>query len=630
MRGIHYFQVSKNGQWRPLKKKRGERRAQIPVMKPMFRHELGRLNANTLGVTTVPTSGGSGAVYKADRAYNILTHWIAEVGLTDVFDRANQILLYEGMVGLFRYEDKLRQNVYVRALPSSELFPIPFDAKSDDELDGIMHVSLVTEQWLEEQDAHYERTTGQKPSKPMADMAGDHNGSLSSDFPSFGGGSGSGGKFRGAVATTVWMKPTLTTPGGQYMFLLDDKMYRYRAGTDPQTGKSLALPDGKLPIELIRYTDQPDDWWGYGFCEDLIGPQMAKNRQMTNIERSIEQNRGFTMFDADAIDPKDVQSDHSQFIPYRSNSVGSNIRSPIFNVPPANAGPEVSNMLSVTQIMADQSVGYRSDVITGGAEGRVEGGPGMTMLNNNAQSPLLPVLNRTFTALQRLYPAVLDMLPNVWPDSKTLRVSGSNSIGKELVVQRDQVPTSDEVIIKPTPLLPQGAQSLTQILFQLKQFPGEDGTPGSLISNKQFKESLRSMDLLPPQLEEEDSAGARIEARINGLIGDGTQPAIRAADPAGQDIESKRMDLEDHRLFVQMLRRIMLHEAWAFYSNPVKQNLLSEFTFHKDRTQEGAGRPGAFDDDVEQFDAENMEGFIDAAAADLATEEGAFPSDFGF
>ena len=99
MRGIHYFQISRDGAWRPLKAKPGQIWAAIPLMKPYYRQELGRLTSNVLGVTTKPARADSEAIQRSDRAYNILTHWLNEVQVPTFFDRAAQILLYEGMVG---------------------------------------------------------------------------------------------------------------------------------------------------------------------------------------------------------------------------------------------------------------------------------------------------------------------------------------------------------------------------------------------------------------------------------------------------------------------------------------------------------------------------------------------------
>ncbi len=403
--------------------------------------------------------------------------------------------------------------------------------------------------------------------------------------------------------------------------MLEDEIYRYRAGTDPETGKSLAMLGGKIPVELVYYTKQPDDWWGYGFCEELISMQLAANRQLTNVERSIKANRGITSFDSDAIDAKDVQSEEDAWVPFRSSSMGSSIKQPVFHIPPASVGPEVGGLLGLISEMSDEAAGYRSGIIFGQAEGRTESGPAVSTLNANAQSALVPVLSRIFKALGKTYPEVLNMLRNVWPPGKIVRTSGPNNVGKELAIQQDGIPWSSDVIIKPTPLLPNGTSTLANVLFQLKQMPGDDGTIGSAVGNKEFMESLQAMDLLPPKLSREDEPSARIQSRINRLINDGNQPGIPPADPTNPN---ERLALEDHTLAMQMIRKAILNDAWLIYSPEVQQALLQEFTFHKDLISEGFQHPNSFDDDIEQFDAVTLENYLAAAEQALDTTEGEF------
>lgn len=616
MRGIHYFQVTRNGGWRPLKPPRGQLWATTKLMKPYFRHELGRLNSNVLGVTTRPARVDSDAILRADRAYNILTHWIEETEQQTVFDECNQDNLYEGMVGLHYYVDQVRQNVFTRPFPGSSMFPIPFDARSPREMDGLMHVGLVTEQWLEQQDEVFRMRNGKPPAKPMKRAAREMNTSLSADWPIIGSSSAEGGKLTGALAITVWMKPNDILQGGEYSFMLGDEMYRYHGATEKDSNPN--LPFGRIPVEIMYYNKHPDDFWGYGFCEDLISSQMTMDRMITSYEQSAKSNRNINLYDTEAIQTDNVQISHDSWIPFQSSGLGSQ-QQPFLRIPPSQVGRDVDVLSGMVQQLADQAAGYRSNLIFGQAEGRNEGGPANQLLNANAQAPLVSTLSRIGIAYKNLYPRVLDLLKVAWPQNKSIRVAGPNNIGREIVITRDNMPASSDVLIDPVPFLPNGNNALANILFQLKQTPGQDGVLGSAVTDKEFLDSLQTMSLLPPKIDRTDDPGIRIQTRINRMINDGQTPGVRPANP-GDDQD--RMVFENHLLAMDLFRKAILDDKFEAYGQEVQQALIQEFQFHQGLTPAGFEHPQAFDDNAQDSDAQDLENFLSAQEADFNTAEG--------
>lgn len=617
MRGIHYFTI-KNGIWKKTPLRKGQVRSILPIMKPMFKHELGRFNANQVGVTTYPSSGSKEYIYKADRNYNILTAWIDEACVNEFFDQANQYLLYEGMVGYHRYADPFRRQVYLRALPGSELFPVPYDSRDYNEAHGLMHVTFVTKQWLELQDSLLESQTGEPPAKKMASKAGEHNTSMSVSFPIIEGGSGEGAKLQGAIVKTIWMKPTPEHPNGEYIFMVGDEIFRY--SDDPG-----ALPNGKIPVEVVHYIKQPDDWWGYGFCEELIPQQLSANRQMTFIEHSSVYGKGYTLYDPNSVDLKSLRIEESGFTPLRGGPYEVN-KPPVIQIPPTNVGRDVSFTLNLIREYADFAAGYSSSIVYGQQEGRTESGSATSLLNTNAQSPITPVLNRIYYALKKTYPEVLDMLQTVWGPEKIIRVVGPNSLGKEITLSQsdfgEETRWSEGTVIEPMPMLPNGKNALVNMLFQLRNMPGQDGVQGSEISSREFRTSLRALGLIPPGLEIANRPEQRIQARINALINDGVTPAVQPADPANLN---DRLVLEDHKMALEMLRDVILPESFMAYSPQVQQALQQEFQFHKDLVFSGSQHPNAFADDIEQVDSQIIENYLTAAEADMDTQEGEFP-----
>ena len=609
MRNIHYFRM-RNGVPQPLRKKPGDIWAVRKIMKPRYRWELGRLNSNRVGVTATPKMGhGEESYFWAERAQAIMPQWLEEERVQDTYDTANQFLLYYGMVGYYRYVDRFRNTVRLKAVPGTEYFPIPYDAPTLDDADGLMRVQLVTEQWLETQDSIQEAKTGKADFKRMADKAGSHSTTLSLNYAGLGA-DHYDGKMRGALVKNIWMKPNPLAPKGLWMFFVEDELFRFR-GEEDEEGP--VLWNDKIPHELVTYTKKPDDFWGDGFCEDLYSEQIEANRQLSDIVRNARRNRGITVIDGEAIDPKDIQDESSALVVARSGSFDQ--RPPIFHSPPAQLSRDVGAILGLVEAGADKAVGYESGILVGRQEGRTEGGPATSLLNANAQLPLQPVIDRTFAAFERTYPEVLDMLGSVWPEEKI--VKSPNELGRELLLSRKDIPSSSQVSLTPTPMLVGGRQSMMQLLFQLRSMPSDDGK-GFEVKSRELRRSLRLMSANPPGLDLVDKVEQRILFRIGLLVNDGQQPAVSSA------MEGKNPELtsEDHRLAIELLKETILDPGFQFYGPAVKAALAQEMEFHSNLLSSSFAHPDGFDDLIEEQDAIASENFLDAQEQDLSNFTG--------
>lgn len=610
MRNIHYFRI-RNGTWWPLRKKAGQIRAVRKIMKPRYRWELGRLNANQIGVTATPKLGrGERSYFWAERAQAIMPDWLEEERVRETYDAANQMLLYYGLVGYYRYVDKAQQRVKLKAVPGTEYFPIPHDAPTLEEADGLMRVQLVSKAWLETQDDALIQQMGDQNIKRMANKAERRSMTLSSSFPGIGSVDRQSGDMEGATVTNVWMKPNAVRPSGLWMFFVDDELFRFR-GEEDENGK--VLPNDKIPHELVYYTKQPDDFWGYGFCEDLYSEQIEANRQLTDIIKNARRNRGITVIDGEAISVNALQDEESALVVANAGSFDN--RPPIFHTPPASLSRDVGAILALVEAGADKAVGYESEIILGRQEGRTEGLPATSLLNANAQLPLQPVIDRIFRAFQSTYPEILDMLRAIWPEEKKVKSPGD--LGREMLIKQDDVPSSDQVILTPDPMMVGGRNAAMQILFQLRGMPSDDGK-GTEVKSREFRRSLRLMNANPPGLDLVDKREQRILYRIGLLINDTQSPAIKPAMFG----EAPEQGFEEHQLAIELLKEMILDPAYRFYGPEVKQALNAELEFHVLRESRSFPHPDRFDDDVDDEDATRSENFLDAAEQDLSEFEG--------
>ena len=620
LQGIHYFRIDGTGRYEPLPPEDGEIRAVAPVIVPWYEQVLGFLNANSLGVTTVAASNGSDALYRAARAQDALNGWIDETSMELVFDRALQYLLTEGTVGFHRYVDTFRQEAFVKALAGSEMFPIPFDARDPSETHGLIHSSVASKQWLELQDEVFERQNGRPPEKRMSDKASSMPSGMHLNTPLLSVGH-PGGRFDGALVHTIWMKRTEQTPFGEYMFLVGDEAFRHAV---TQQDLQIIMPDGKIPVEISYYLKNPQDFWGIGLCEKLLPAQASKNRNLTRAEQNAHHNRSMTFYDTSAIEQNQIQNTDETLIPMSVQDFAATpTQKPIIHVPAQSVGQDTAALINLQDTLGSQAAGFRSGVIFGQAEGRVDSGAATQTLSQNAFAPLNSTIKRTSIALLNTYKGVLDLFRFAWPQNKTVRLVGPSNIGREVQIQASDLPWSHQVNIIPRPLFAQGTRGLLNILFQLRQIPGPDGQTGTEISSREFRRTLQDMSLLPSGMDLGSKSEARIQTRINLLIGDGQRPSIQPSDPAGPP-GGDRLVMEDHQLSVEMLKEAILDSSWETYSPDVQRSLLIQLEFHNNHLAGALGAPDQFDDDNEKLLSLQAKQHLDAAAADLSTTEGEF------
>ena len=620
MHEIHYFAM-RNGVLMPLApdKTRRKIRAIAPVMKPKYRLELGRLNANHLGVTSTPRLGGSGnRYYMADRAQNIMEDWHTAERVQNTFDDGNQALLYYGMIGIHRYFDWFRRRACVNIIPQTKIMPIPYDATSWEEADGIMVLDIVTKQWLEAQDRKAEQA-GHKNFRRMAKESSegyvrDAIGGLGTSVFDFRGQTSSG-----ALALNCYMKPTDKVPSGQWSLIINDTMYRYRSGFG-EDGFSLALDNGTaeepgiIPIEPVYYTKIPDDFYGYGFCEALIPTQREKNRQLSYVVRSTRDNKPIMGYDSTMINVSDITDEESLLVPVQSFLEGG--KPPMFHFPAPGVNRDVGAVLSLVDQFADQSVNHESPLLIGEQSRRTEGGPATERLNVNAQAPLQPVIDRIWRAWQNTYPHILDMLKRVWPEERIIHASGKLNIAREFRVKREDVPWSSDVVLTPNPMVAGGRNAMLQLLFQLRSMPSDDGQ-GFELKSRELRRAMRHMHINPPGMTIIDEEEQRILDRIGLLINDGQTPAIQKTAMEGG---APQLQMENHRKAIELLKTVVLDTSFEFYGPAVKKALMDELEFHDNAMN--PEHPDNFDDGIDRLDSLQSENYSNAAEQDMGGFEG--------
>lgn len=616
MEGFHYFRMNKLGHWVPVPRKEGEIRSTVPMLRSIYRRELGRFTENVLAVQAFPRSPTNPlGFFKAKRAEAMVNAWQEEIDFADSFTEWSSQMLYYSMSGLYRYVDPTRRQVFTEAWPAWELFPIPWNAQRDSQLQGVQRVALMTREWLD-----------QNLGPDAAALAGRHThaGPRVGTAPI---GNSVGSSFTkrsedAALVKWVWLLPTKDIPSGQHYILVEDQMFGYQA-TDmqgnPITGE---LSQGKLPIEFGRYSQQQGNWYGISCLCSALGAQAEADRQWSKIVRRSRLANGLMFINDEVVDMSEVHADESNFIRINGGAYGSQMK--FFDVvPPAPTSTDVGVSLNLSQELGRMAVGHDSDLIFGRAEGRVESGPLGRILNTNSQAPIAPVFSKIRRSLQNTYEGVLDMLSKVWPEDKRISTVGVYDMPSELVVSAQDRPSSKDVFVRPAPLMASGRQEMLNILFAMRQAIGDDKKP--MITDGEFRRGLASLGLNPPGLSMVSEKEERIKARVAALFGDGQRPGDFFTD----ELDAKLLRAEDPVALMEALKSRVLDTGFrAAASKDVKKSFYQVMEYIRKTMLDPAGR-GRLDEnlDGEATTARRMEETLDAIEQDPSTFDGLMQSE---
>lgn len=624
MSGVHYYDtrlLKSTGTLIPLANPRNRIRAKYPYMQARYRWEHGRLSTNQIGSTVRPKlAEGAMSFYQAESGQAVLADWNRRSEVEHVQDLANQHLVQWGGSALYLYQDPKTGEPLVKATPQTEWFPIPYYASNIDEADGVMRAQLVTKAWLETEDERIKgmmKQSGQSVAdyRPMAGRTKSYNLSLGTGNPAVASAGIQTASFDGALVLNIWMRPDQNFPYGLWLMMVGEELYRYRSGPNdkPQTR---ALLNGRLPVEFQHYSKQSDRFWGTGMCETIIPMQLELNRQLSAVISRVRHSRRVVYYDPMVLPPAQLNTSEEEdpWIPASGGRFNPEMP-PWYVINGEPIGAETAAVLNLVRELADMAIGYESSVITGGAEGRVEGGPATSLLAHNAAVPLLPITQDIHRSWRITFSQALDLLRESWPEQRRVMLTGSQNMARERIIKQEDVPTSERVVVDTTPIIPNGRNAMLQMLMQMRSMARTDGG-GPEVSSKEFRRSLSDMGYLPPGLDMADSDESLIAARIEGIINDGMQPGL----PPAQDPRNDPQRFQNHAAMVDQLRRVILDPRTFYsYSPQVQQALMMELEFHVNFTINQVAHPDNFDDAVERADSEQSERYFRAEEADLTS-----------
>lgn len=610
MAGIHEFDIDAAGGWVPLaqRNRRGHRKARTPLMMSRYRREMGRLTSNHVGATVIAVGTNAedaDAHYMIKRGQAVLDNWLEEVSAQRVYKRSVIYLLHFGLVGLERDIDPVGKKYLFTALPGCELFPIPYDAKSWEEMDGLIHVTFKPKQWLEAQDTRTELMTGQKPAIPLATLAGRQQIGLHVASRSLVCGySLAGDHDEGAAVTRIWLKKGDTFPDGFSATMVGDRLVQYETRPDK------ALPEGVIPVEPVYYVETCE-WSGTGLCPELVSPQLESNRQWDTVVKSARRNMPMCLVDSPGqVKMTDIRDTPDGKVPFRSQGFEPHRRPPVYPVPANQVGRDQLLALERTEFLADAAAGHESALISGRQEGRTEGGPATQMLSARADAPLEPILGDYAAAFTNTFRGVLRRSREIWPEERVLPLIGPEQTGQAIRITKEQIPTDEQVKIMPFPMVASGRSELLNVVFKLRSMQNTDGS--FELNSREFRTALAALGLALPGIELIKPAERRIRWRIGRLINDGQKPAMPPLR-----MRYRQLDYENHDLAFELLREALLDDGFWSYSQQVQAVLVEELEYHQNhRAGLVNSGPDIFDDSQERHEIQQVDDHMHAVEQD--------------
>lgn len=607
MAGFHYFAMDATGHVRVVPRKENEVRATWPLMRSHYRRELGRFTDNVLTVHGYPrNTKNPQAFYKAQSAELMLNHWIDETQFAEVFEDWSSKQIYYGLSALYWYKDEFRRQVRAEAWQAREVFPIPWNAARDCNLEGLARVKRMTREWLLQH-------LGPRAAAKAGRVSSGLGVGMSPAMGGGGAGVGWSGKYESAADVFwVWLLPTREIPTGISYIMVEDELFAYNA-------TSTALRNGQLPVQLSRYSTQQGSWYGMGMLPTLIGAQGEADRQISEIARGSRFKNGLMIFDSEALRESDLKDYNRDHIPSESGAYGAE-KPPYFFIPPTPRTKDIDITLQMAMESGRIASGHESDILLGKAEGRVESGPLGQILTANAQAPIAPTLSTMYRGLTHAYADILDMCAEVWPEDKRIHIIGRYDLAEELVLSAENRPRSSDVILRPGALLPSGRTESANLLFKLRAVVGDDRKPE--ISSEEFRRGLAALHLSPPGVELTGAKDQRVAQRVAALYNDGRTPGGFFNDPADRAL----LKLEDVHALHKALTDVILDPAKMAVASPaVKRAFLMAL---KDIRSLMLGDPASdgFDLnlDMDAYDARRGEEYMDALEQNPETDEGMF------
>ena len=460
-------------------------------------------------------------------------------------------LLTYGTLGLIVwYQDQ--DSMGIEIVPPWELLPVPADVPIASGVRGRMRVRYVPKRWLE---GLAILDKGGKLKLDEADSISVATGQIPNPVYS---------KFQGTLAATGMgstfvverkrsgldspqsegkdeITEELVKMGEVWLDTPDDYLGEYHifAGNKRIYKQSFAQNKIYSPCQVIRHTEV--GFFGRSYVDQLMPLNAEMEYTIAKVFQNIQdldQNGVLCLatslgIPADAIESKDGR----KILRYEADYTAQYDTKP-FAITPVNSGAFPVQGLKVGLDLMDRIANQPTEMMQGGAPGRVDSAAALGMLNETAGISLSPIARNIAIGVSGCYRAMLGIIRGTWGDDKIVNVNKlDDSLAGlvfdaktgEMKLAKNAIPHPDEVTVTVASEIP--------ISDELQKMELKEALKDMTITPTEYRIEVRKRGLTLPVGNEQEWQNYRRAMLENLLLfGDGQTPNDKAVIVAERDM----------------------------------------------------------------------------------------------
>ena len=556
-----------------------------------YQAQLGRLLAINLAPAVSRRGVSLDGLRKASTGQVVLDSAFPQEKVSKLALNIFPSLLHYGTIGLGLWVEG-EDSIGIEVINPWELIPIPIDVSTPSDVRGLIRVRYVPKEYI--QGLAITPGKGSKVYKEVDDLKvplGDLPADVSSRFQGTASLTHSGGGFyirsgqsqvetqwagRGTkkdktqtdvtLLVEVW---TETTDGYLAEYLIFAGSY--------QKLKQLYRHDHSqskyyMPVKIARDI-VVGGFYGRSFIDTLIPLNTEAEYSLSSLFQSVADFDlyGIQMWPASLGTPPDAHRgrDGIKRVTFEPDYTTPELKP--FNIMPAKMSKSNIESAMVAGGLMDKLANQPTEMLKGGAPGRVDSASGLGFLYETSGIPLSPTAKNVAEAVSGIYRSMLGICRDVWPAEKVVSVSSlDDSLAGiafdmetgEVTLAKNAIPSPDEVNINVASEVP---ISKEQQKLELKE-----GLKDGVLTLNEYSFKVRELGLTSPVGNEvawQNYRRAKLENLA--LFGDGEKP--------GKVIVSER---DMHVIHKEVLDAFMARPEFYAASQPVRDAFIKHYEEH--------------------------------------------------
>lgn len=556
-----------------------------------YQAQLGRLLAINLAPAVSRRGRSLDGLRKASTAQVVLDSVFPQGKVTKLALAAFPPLLHYGTIGFGLWVEG-EDSIGVEVINPWELIPIPIDVSSPQDVRGLIRTRYVPTEWVKS----LAITPGKKSKtyKGLDDWKvpfGDLPAEVASKFQGTTSLTSAGGGFfirsgnsqvetqwkgrrakkdKTQVDVTMLVEVWTETSDG---YLAE---YLIFAGSPGKLSQLYRHDHSQhryhMPITIARDI-VVGGFYGRSFVDILIPLNTEAEYSLSSVFQTVSDFDlyGIQMWPTSLGTPPEVHRGHDGIkrVTYEPDYTTPELKP--FNIMPAKmTKPQIDAALLAGSLM-DKLANQPTEMLQGGAPGRVDSASGLGLLFETGTIPLTPTAKNVAEAISGIYRAMLGICKDIWPNNKVVEVSNLddslagitfNIETGEIDLDKNAIPSPDEVNINVASEVP---VSKEQQKMELKE-----ALKDQIITLNEYSFQVREKGLNLPVGDEAAYQNYRRAKLENlSLFGDGKKP--------GQVTVSER---DNHPIHLEVLNTFMARPEFYAASPPVRDAFVDHFNEH--------------------------------------------------